>query len=243
MIFDELSSPQILVNIFERISTSSFTSRDGRMYTPMNVRLFSSPLNTTLMCSRFHKRDVPDSDFFHPLYSIPLDKVSGSVSFRDREKGKEVIRLVEEGLLKELVVEEFSRLGRNTGDVISTLEYLDSMGVNVRVRNVGLESRPGGKKNPIWKMISSVMSSLYEMEKENILERTRSGRVMAIQRGVKMGRPRGTQENVKRFLNKPKNVEIQKLLKRGLLYSEIQKVVECSPKTISKVKKLMKEVG
>ena len=172
-----------------------------------------------------------------------LDKVSGSVSFRDREKGKEIIRLVEEGLLKELVVEEFSRLGRNTGDVISTLEYLDSMGVNVRVRNVGLESRPNGKKNPIWKMISSVMSSLYEMEKENILERTRSGRVMAIQRGVKMGRPRGTQENVKRFLNKPKNVEIQKLLRRGLLYSEIQKVVECSPKTISKVKKLVKEVG
>ena len=172
-----------------------------------------------------------------------LDKVSGSVSFRDREKGKEIIRLVEEGLLKELVVEEFSRLGRNTGDVISTLEYLDSMGVNVRVRNIGLESRPNGKKNPIWKMISSVMSSLYEMEKENILERTRSGRVMAIQRGVKMGRPRGTQENVKRFLNKPKNVEIQKLLRRGLLYSEIQKVVECSPKTISKVKRLMKEVG
>lgn len=172
-----------------------------------------------------------------------LDKVSGSVSFRDREKGKEVICLVEEGSLKELVVEEFSRLGRNTGDVISTLEYLDSMGVNVRVRNIGLESRPGGKKNPIWKMISSVMSSLYEMEKENILERTRSGRMVAIQRGVKMGRPRGTQENVKRFLNKPKNVEIQKLLKRGLLYSEIQKVVECSPKTISKVKRLMKEVG
>ena len=172
-----------------------------------------------------------------------MDKVSGSVSFRDREKGKEIIRLVEEGLLKELVVEEFSRLGRNTGDVISTLEYLDSMGVNVRVRNVGLESRPNGKKNPIWKMISSVMSSLYEMEKENILERTRSGRMVAIQRGVKMGRPRGTQENVKRFLNKPKNVEIQKLLRRGLLYSEIQKVVECSPKTISKVKRLMKEVG
>ena len=172
-----------------------------------------------------------------------LDKVSGSVSFRDREKGKEIIRLVEEGFLKELVVEEFSRLGRNTGDVISTLEYLDSIGVNVRVRNVGLESRPNGKKNPIWKMISSVMSSLYEMEKENILERTRSGRVMAIQRGVKMGRPRGTQENVKRFLNKPKNVEIQKLLRRGLLYSEIQKVVECSPKTISKVKKLMSEVN
>lgn len=65
----------------------------------------------------------------------------------------------------------------------------------------------------------------------------------AIQRGVKMGRPGGTQENIKRLLNTPKNVETQKLLKKGLLYSKIQKVVECSPKTIGKVKKLMKEAG
>ncbi len=172
-----------------------------------------------------------------------LDKVSGSIPFNQRDGGKEIIRLVEEGLLKELVVEEFSRLGRNTGDVISTLEYLDSMGVNVRVRNIGLESRPDGKKNPIWNLISSVMSSLYSMEKENILERTRSGRMVAIQRGVKMGRPRGTQENTKTFLEKPKNQEIQRLLNRGLRYSEIQRIVDCSHRTISKVKRLMKEVG
>lgn len=172
-----------------------------------------------------------------------LDKVSGSVSFRDREFGRQVIEMVERGELTELVVEEFSRLGRNTGDVISTLEYLDSMGVNVRVRNVGLESRPQGKKNPIWKMISSVMSSLYEMEKENILERTKTGRQVYVLNGGKLGRPKGTHENVKRFLNKPKNVEIQKLLGRGLRYSEIQRIVDCSPRTISKVKKLMGEVS
>ena len=172
-----------------------------------------------------------------------LDKVSGSVSFRDREFGRQVIEMVERGELTELVVEEFSRLGRNTGDVISTLEYLDSMGVNVRVKNVGLESRPQGKKNPIWKMISSVMSSLYEMEKENILERTKTGRQVYVLNGGKLGRPKGTHENVKRFLNKPKNVEIQKLLGRGLRYSEIQRIVDCSPRTISKVKKLMGQVS
>jgi DNA invertase Pin-like site-specific DNA recombinase len=172
-----------------------------------------------------------------------LDKVSGSVSFRDREFGRQVMEMVERGEVTELVVEEFSRLGRNTGDVISTLEYLDSMGVNVRVKNVGLESRPQGKKNPIWKMISSVMSSLYEMEKENILERTKTGRQVYVLNGGKLGRPKGTHENVKRFLNKPKNVEIQKLLGRGLRYSEIQRIVDCSPRTISKVKKLMGEVS
>lgn len=174
---------------------------------------------------------------------VLLDKVSGSVPFRDREHGKVIIALVEQGKLKELVVEEFSRLGRNTGDVIQVLEWLDEHEVNVTVRNIGLQSRPQGERNPIWKMISSVMSSLYEMEKENILERTRSGRMVAMQRGVRMGRPKGTQENVNRFLSKPKNQEIQKLLSRGLRYAEIQKVVDCSPRTISKVKKLMGKVA
>lgn len=174
---------------------------------------------------------------------VLLDKVSGSVPFRDREHGKEIIALVEAGKLKELVVEEFSRLGRNTGDVIQVLEWLDEHEVNVTVRNIGLQSRPQGERNPIWKMISSVLSSLYEMEKENILERTRSGRMVAMQRGVRMGRPKGTQENVNRFLSKPKNQEIQKLLSRGLRYAEIQKVVDCSPRTISKVKKLMGKVA
>jgi DNA invertase Pin-like site-specific DNA recombinase len=140
---------------------------------------------------------------------------------------------VEEGALKELVVEEFSRLGRNAGDVIQVLEWLDEHEVNVVVRNIGLQSRPQGERNPIWKMISSVMSSLYEMEKENILERTRSGRMVAMQRGVRMGRPKGTEENINRFLSKPKNQEIQKLLNRGLRYTEVQKVVDCSPRTWS----------
>lgn len=42
---------------------------------------------------------------------------------------------VQRGELKELVVEEFSRLGRNVGDVINTLDWLESHEVNVVVRN------------------------------------------------------------------------------------------------------------
>ena len=99
---------------------------------------------------------------------VLLDRISGSIKFQDRPKGQELTKLVEQGKISELWVEEFSRLGRNTGDVIKTLEWLDEMKVNVVVRNIGLQSRPNGQKNPIWKMISSVMSSLYEMELENI---------------------------------------------------------------------------
>ncbi len=111
---------------------------------------------------------------------VLMDKISGSVSFKDRPRGKEVVKLVEGDQVKELVVEEFSRLGRNTGDVIQTLEWLEEHQINVVVRNNGLQSRPNGKRNPIWKMISSVMSSLYEMELENIKERTAMGRMVGV---------------------------------------------------------------
>ena len=167
---------------------------------------------------------------------VLFDKISGSVPFKERKKGIELTNLITEGKVSELVVEEFSRLGRNTGDVIRTLEWLEDNEVNVVVLNNGLQSRPNGKKNPIWKMISSVMSSLYEMELENIKERTTMGRLVYVQNGGVLGRPSNTNESNSDFLKKDKPQQILKLLERGLRYSEIQKVVKCSPNLIRKVK-------
>lgn len=169
---------------------------------------------------------------------VLLDRVSGSVSFKERPKGQELTKLVEQGKISELWVEEFSRLGRNTGDVIKTLEWLDEMKVNVVVRNIGLQSRPNGQKNPIWKMISSVMSSLYEMELENIKERTMVGRKVYVLNGGRLGRPEGTKETEKDFLEKPQTKEIIKNLKKGLTIKDICKIVDCSNKTIIKTKRL-----
>ena len=134
---------------------------------------------------------------------ILFDKgVSGKIPFQEREKGSELVKIVEEGKVAELVVEELSRLGRNTIDVLTTLHYLEEHDVNVVVRNMGnLQSRVNGKKNPVWNLITSVMSSLYEMERENILERTEMGRKMYVINGGKLGRPRGTNENIQTFLS------------------------------------------
>lgn len=166
---------------------------------------------------------------------VILDKVSGTVPFKDIDGGKEIISLIQKGVLKELVLEELSRGGRNTGDVISTLSWLDENGVNVVLRNIGLESRPNGKRNHIWKMITSVMSSLYEMELENLKERTHYGRVMYVRNGGKLGRPKGASENNREFLNKPQSKEIQKYLERGLSYREVSRLVGCSVNTVGKV--------
>ena len=165
-----------------------------------------------------------------------LDKISGSVHFRDRPKAQELITLIEDGKVKEVVVEEFSRMGRNTGDVILTLEWMEEKEVNVVVKNIGLQSRPNGVKNPIWKMISSVMSSLYEMELENIKERTMVGRMVFVSNGGVLGRPKGTKENEKDFLNKAKNKKIIELLNKGWTLRQISKQLDTSSATIQKVK-------
>ncbi len=168
-----------------------------------------------------------------------LDKVSGKVSFKERDKGKELIKLIEEKKVSQVTVEELSRLGRNTGDVIQTLEWLEENQINVVVRNLGIQSRPNGNKNPIWKMISSVMSSLYEMELENIRERTSVGRQVYVQRGGKLGRPSKSNESNFDFLKKDSSVQIQKYLERGLSVRDVSKVTGVSTSTVMKVKKLI----
>ncbi len=169
---------------------------------------------------------------------VLLDKVSGSIGFKDRPKGKELSKLVDEGKVTDLVVEEFSRLGRNTGDVIRTLEWLEEKEVNVIVRNMGLQSRPDQKKNPIWKMISSVMSSLYEMELENIKERTMVGRQVFVQNGGILGRPSGSNESESDFVQKEMSINVIKLLKKGLTIRETSKVLGISTRSVMKVKKI-----
>lgn len=173
---------------------------------------------------------------------VIFDKVSGTIPFKERDGGKEIVKLVEKGELKELIVEEHSRLGRNTGDVIQTLEWLDENGVNVVVRNIGLQSRPNGEKNPIWKMITSVMSSIYELERETLLERTHYGRMMYVKNGGVLGRPEGTTETKHTFLNKPKSKEIRKYLEKGMSVRETSRLVGCSTKSVMKVKKLLQVV-
>lgn len=122
--------------------------------------------------------------------------------------------------------------------MIQTLEWLEGHEINVAVRNIGLQSRPNGKRNPIWKMISSVMSSLYEMELENIKERTRMGRMIYVQKGGQLGRPNGSIESNKQFLEKPKTRQILKLLEKGRTMREITAIVGCSSKTIQKAKQI-----
>jgi len=179
-------------------------------------------------------------------YDLTLfDKgVSGKIPFSERTEGNKLTQLVNDGKVSELVVEELSRLGRNTVDTINTLKFFDDNGVNVVVRGMGnLQSIVNGKKNPIWNLITSVMSSLYELERENILERTEMGRKMYVMNGGKLGRKVGTTENRSDFLKKEKTQKIVSLLEKGKSVRDISGRLGVSTKTVVKVRKYIDTNG
>ena len=169
--------------------------------------------------------------------------VSGKIPFSEREGGIKLTTLVHEGKVTEVVVEELSRLGRNTIDTLTTLKFFEDNGVNVVVKSMGnLQSMVNKKKNPIWNLITSVMSSLYELERENILERTEMGRKMYVMNGGKLGRKVGTTENRSDFLKKEKTQKIVSLLEKGKSVRDISGRLGVSTKTVVKVRKYVESV-
>lgn len=168
------------------------------------------------------------------------EQISGSVKFADRPKGKELLRLIRSGVVKELHVEELTRLGRNAHDTVTTLQICEEGSVNVVILNMHLHSIVNDKPNSVFKMITYLLATIGEQEKENIKERTEAGKIAARNKGVIFGRPAGTNENVKAFLDKEDNKKIARLLKEDK-YSirQIAAITETSNTTVQKVKKMI----
>ena len=168
--------------------------------------------------------------------------ISGTKPFRERTNGIKIITLVECGKLEELVVPELRDIGRNTYDTISVLDYMEKHNVIVTIQSLGnLQSIIDGKKNPLWTLISSIMSSLYQMELENLKLRTHMGRQSYLMRGGKLGRKLGSNENVTTFMNKPKTQEIVSLLNRGKSVRDVCGRLNVSPNLVTKVRRILRE--
>jgi DNA invertase Pin-like site-specific DNA recombinase len=166
--------------------------------------------------------------------------VSGKIPFNKREGGYKLIELVKEGKVTKIVFEDLSRCGRTLKDSINTLDFFFEKGVVIKVRNIGIESHtPNGEKNPMWNIVTSILSSVYEMERERILEITEMGRKQYVLNGGKLGRKVGSMEDKMVFERKPQTKSIMKLLNMGKSNRDIIGRLNCSPKTITKVRKLI----
>lgn len=183
-----------------------------------------------------HRNELDDDHYDLVLFDV----VSGKVKMEERPQGKKLIALMRAGKVKTLVVQELSRLGRNGFDTLTTLNLCKERGVNLVVQSLGITSQVNGEHNKLFDLIGTVYSWVAEQEREAIIERTTQGRLMARAKGVRFGRPVGSNESNRVMLSKPKSKLIAELLELNRPIREIAKATSSSTRTVQKVKNLLK---
>lgn len=167
------------------------------------------------------------------------DKCSGTIPFFERNGGKKIKELLELGKINTLNVHSIDRLGRDLLDILNTILFFTKKKVSINFKQQGLKTLDeNGNENPISKMIISILGVVSEMERKLIRERQLEGVAIAKAKGIYKGRARGTKESVLDFLNKPKNKKALDLLAKNYKQSEIAKIVNLHPNTVSKINKL-----
>jgi len=133
------------------------------------------------------------------------------------------------------LLSELSRLGRNTLQVLKSLERLHNVGVGVYIQNLGLYSLlPDGKVNPVASILITVLAEMGNIERQNIAYRLNSGRQNYVRRGGKLGRRKGYRKPAEDYLEEYK--EVFQLLKKNYSIRNIAKITGVSPSTIQRLK-------
>lgn len=128
-----------------------------------------------------------------------IDKCSGSNA--NRPKLKELLSFVRKG--DTVIVESISRFARNTKDLLELVELLSSKEVIFISKKENIDTN-----TPTGKFMLTVFGALYQLERENILQRQREGIEIAKQRGKYKGRKRIECKNFEPVYEAWKNNEL-----------------------------------
>jgi DNA invertase Pin-like site-specific DNA recombinase len=165
------------------------------------------------------------------------EKISGTAATEDREGIQQLLDLARRRKISKVLVQEVSRLGRSTLEVLQIVEELTNLGVSIYVENIGIETLTKGKANPIAQVLLTILAEFARMEKEVLRERILSGLDEARRKGVKIGRPEGVLKQAKDYIKGyPKVV---KYLNQGHSLRNTAKLTDVSVNTVRRVKAAM----
>ena len=170
------------------------------------------------------------------------DKVSGSIPFAERTEGRNIVNLIKQRQINTIYVHSIDRLGRNSLDILQTIQFFNEYEVNLISKKEGLQTFIDGKPNAIASLMIGILSTLSEFELSRIKERQREGISSAKERGAYASNG-GTKraESFDEFMNKESSKKILKYLKQGLSVRSCAKMSECSISLVMKVRGLLVE--
>ena len=170
------------------------------------------------------------------VMSVYEEHISGAKRNADRAVLSECINFAVTNRIEVVLFSELSRCGRAVWEVLDTIRTLKDNGVNAYFQKEGLSLfSVDGKENPYLAIMVSVLGVCAQMERENISYRLNSGRKLAIEKGVKMGRKVGSVKSMEQ-----KEVEYAKVirsLKQGKSVRDTAAICSVSVSTVQRVKK------
>lgn len=165
------------------------------------------------------------------------EKISGAKKNEQRDGLQELLTMARGYSINKVLVQEVSRLGRSTVEVLKVLEELTTLGVSVYVQNFGLETLKNGKRNPIAQFMFTLLAEFARMERETLKERILSGMEQARRMGKHLGRPGGSKENKDAFLKKYPSVV--RNLRAGISVRKTAKICGVAINTVRKTKEIL----
>lgn len=149
-----------------------------RVSTEMQVEGYSLDGQKTSL-KRFAEREEMQ------IVGIYEDAGKSGKSIEGRPAFKRMLSDIQEGLdVDYVLVYKLSRFGRNAADILNSLEFIQSYGVNLLCIEEGIDSSQTSGK-----LLISVLSAVAEIERENILEQTMNGRREKARQGKWNGGP------------------------------------------------------
>lgn len=164
------------------------------------------------------------------------EHISGGKKNSERAGLQECLTYATENNITVILISELSRTGRQIWEVLETVKYCIDHHVDIYFQKEGIRLfDDSGKVNGVMAIYISCLSFCAEKERENIAFRLNQGRQLAIEKGVKMGRPQGAVKTLDQLSQE--YAQVIKSLKRGHSVRNTAKICGVSVSTVQRVKK------
>jgi len=190
-----------------------------------------------------YQRQINDLTAFatqnsYEVVRVFAEKVSGAKKNIDRPELLKMIDFVNSNEVEKVLVCELSRLGRNTLEVLKTIEILNQNKISLYIQNYNIETlTPTKEINPMSQFLITILVEVARMERKTIRERVESGYKNHLANGGRVGRKTGFRKDNETM--KTQYVEDIKLLRKGYSLRNINKITGTSINTLRKVKTII----
>jgi len=189
-----------------------------------------------------YERQIKDLNNFiskqgYNLLNSFNEKISGAKKNTERPELMNMINYCLSNPVEKIIISELSRLGRNTIEVLKTVELLTKNKISLYILNLGIETLVNETKEVSIssKLMITMLAEFSAMERTQIAQRMQSGYKNYVSNGGVIGRRKGDTKNKEQL--KEDHADIIRLLNKNLSIRNIAKITGKSTTTIQKVKK------